>query len=268
MISNMKLKKLGHIALLASLSILLPQSAKAFYNASTGRWLTRDPAGAMRGSASYDICENQPVSKIDWNGLLTITVGKVERRDCADKEPGTDLYLHFTLRQPAAEKGYMIIHNTLFTASTGTCDLGIDCPPVPGTGLFKEFWEAFDVDANSNTSDWEKMTGYGDHLSFKVPYKPTCGESSVDGEVRFYYRKDTGYLGGDFVNGQPLPLPPGWHEGGDSGAPSKVPYTWTEPAFWRTKTIVEGPALRGAFDAWSCGCCCCSDRLTFFYYTH
>ena len=60
-------------ALLAC-TIVVAQSALAFYNPSTGRWLSRDPVGERGGLNLHGFAANTPVSGFDGLGLAyTIT---------------------------------------------------------------------------------------------------------------------------------------------------------------------------------------------------
>jgi hypothetical protein len=49
--------------------LLVPQTAHCFYNSSTGRWLSRDPAGEGHGGGLYVLVKNEPSDRIDILGL-------------------------------------------------------------------------------------------------------------------------------------------------------------------------------------------------------
>jgi hypothetical protein len=51
------------------LFLLLPHSGQCFYNASTGRWLSRDPIGERGGIQLYALLANSPISIVDAYGL-------------------------------------------------------------------------------------------------------------------------------------------------------------------------------------------------------
>ena len=53
---------------LALLFATLIQNAQAFYNPTTGRWLTRDPIGERGGKNLYGFVRNAPLSRFDRNG--------------------------------------------------------------------------------------------------------------------------------------------------------------------------------------------------------
>jgi hypothetical protein len=49
--------------------VSLAQCVQAFYNPSTGRWLSRDPIGERGGENLYEFVANNPVSRVDALGL-------------------------------------------------------------------------------------------------------------------------------------------------------------------------------------------------------
>lgn len=62
------------LAVLAMLlGLLVGQEAAAFYNPSTGRWLSRDPVQERGGANLYASVENRPVSANDFLGLVICT---------------------------------------------------------------------------------------------------------------------------------------------------------------------------------------------------
>jgi len=63
----MKTKLMLMLALL--LNVLLGQQAQAFYNPSTGRWLSRDPIGENGGENLYAVWKNDYINKFDLFGL-------------------------------------------------------------------------------------------------------------------------------------------------------------------------------------------------------
>jgi hypothetical protein len=59
------------ITLAACLTWLIPSTTQAFYNPSTGRWLSRDPIGEKGGPNVYASVNNRPTSSTDALGLVT-----------------------------------------------------------------------------------------------------------------------------------------------------------------------------------------------------
>ena len=49
--------------------------AQAFYNPSTGRWLSRDPIGEIGGENLFVACNNSKINQIDPFGLDATGVG-------------------------------------------------------------------------------------------------------------------------------------------------------------------------------------------------
>ena len=59
------------LLLLALLGLVLTPAAQAYYNSSTGRWLTRDPIGEQGGRNVYAVVDNNPAARVDALGLST-----------------------------------------------------------------------------------------------------------------------------------------------------------------------------------------------------
>ena len=57
------------LLLTAALWILTNSTAQAFYNPSTGRWLSRDPIAEIGGQNLYYFVANEPVRRVDPLGL-------------------------------------------------------------------------------------------------------------------------------------------------------------------------------------------------------
>ena len=56
------------------LPLLLPTPAHAFYNPSTGRWLSRDPIEEDGGLNIYVFVQNEPASRIDADGRCSCVI--------------------------------------------------------------------------------------------------------------------------------------------------------------------------------------------------
>jgi len=110
----MKLHKLSYVAVLASVWVLVPQPAKAFYNPSTGRWLSRDPISEparnngrrkiLADSADYLFVRNHPTVAIDSYGLIDYSTAVFYGIDYIAGSPGgsagieVDVYIVVTDR--------------------------------------------------------------------------------------------------------------------------------------------------------------------------
>jgi hypothetical protein len=62
--------------------------ARAFYNPSTGRWLSRDPIGQRAGVNLYGFVENDPLGKCDAHGLAVIFTLAEDRQGDAELGEG------------------------------------------------------------------------------------------------------------------------------------------------------------------------------------
>jgi hypothetical protein len=74
-------RRLQRLAVGCAAALLFAQSALAFYNPSTGRWLSRDPLGKSGGLNAYAFVANQPLSWIDSKGLYSEPAAPPDRRN-------------------------------------------------------------------------------------------------------------------------------------------------------------------------------------------
>ena len=58
--------------LVAALTVLLSHDAQAFYNTSTGRWLSRDPIEEQGGANVYRFASNDGINGADFMGFVVI----------------------------------------------------------------------------------------------------------------------------------------------------------------------------------------------------
>lgn len=72
----MKTTRLQTTCLLTCLLFLAANPASAFYNASTGRWISRDPVGEPGGLNLYDFAANSALGRVDKDGLKTYDFDK------------------------------------------------------------------------------------------------------------------------------------------------------------------------------------------------
>jgi len=70
----MKIAKRKMNGLMGTLLLWLATAplAQAFYNPTTGRWLSRDPIGEVGGRNLYGFVRNMPISSADYLGHMTI----------------------------------------------------------------------------------------------------------------------------------------------------------------------------------------------------
>ncbi|NOS70693.1 MAG: hypothetical protein HOP33_12275 [Verrucomicrobia bacterium] len=65
----MKTEKIATVVLTTCVIWFTAHEAQAFYNPSTGRWLSRDPLGSQGGAALYVCAKNNLVANLDLLGL-------------------------------------------------------------------------------------------------------------------------------------------------------------------------------------------------------
>jgi len=63
----------------ACVVLFATHSAQAFYNPSTGRWLSRDPIEEEGGINQYHFVANNPANAYDFFGLLDVSFVKNKR---------------------------------------------------------------------------------------------------------------------------------------------------------------------------------------------
>lgn len=68
----MKLKSFSTVVTLACVFLFAARDAHAFYNPTTGRWLSRDPIGERGGPNFYGFVGNDAIRRQDLLGLLSI----------------------------------------------------------------------------------------------------------------------------------------------------------------------------------------------------
>jgi hypothetical protein len=72
----MKSRRLAVLAAIAFFGFLAVETASAFYNPQTGRWLNRDPIGEEGGVNLYRMVRNSPLTEYDINGLQGLITGR------------------------------------------------------------------------------------------------------------------------------------------------------------------------------------------------
>jgi uncharacterized protein RhaS with RHS repeats len=64
----MKTNRFATVMLFACVVLFATHTAQAFYNPTTGRWLSRDPIGERGGAGLYTFVANSPVKFVDVLG--------------------------------------------------------------------------------------------------------------------------------------------------------------------------------------------------------
>jgi hypothetical protein len=144
------------VMVVLGLGLLLGREAQAFYNPSTGRWLSRDPIGEEGGINLYGFVHNNPTDNLDADGLrIYITCPK-----CGRSRPAG---YNCSCGEGPPEYG------TTVDIVLGTCAaIGLACTPIPGdeeialAALGKKLEKCFDKCKNVRC----KVALHGPHHSF------------------------------------------------------------------------------------------------------
>jgi len=203
------------------LGVFLGQQAKAFYDPSVGRWLSRDPM-QEKGNSSlfshdgpYCFVGNSPVQSIDQLGLLTVTGGAVSY-DCA----GWSGYWRITTDQPNGV--YILVSKITETEARMPCC--VYGPPYPRREVTYEA-TAIKEDGNHIVVDQDSQP----------VLKDTYGDvRDVFGELRLFVA--TPEKAGEVLQG---------NKDGDMWVFDKP------PSFWDSQNV--GTATRHSWvDPWNC----------------
>jgi RHS repeat-associated protein len=216
-----------------------------FYNPSTGRWVSRDPAGPKGGLNLYSSVHNEPVSKVDADGRITVlpSLAPTVTTACGSYAK----YWTFQLDKPAACDGYLV---QMVTTRDGFALCG---RPLKRKSFV--FWEAWPVSEGS-TGTASVGTGplgltYTDLDSISNPTN-SFGYHAVRGDIKFFCSSTVGDLReSGFEAG-------GAAASGNNGLLStpNQPWWWTRPSDNR-----EAAASRFASSNWSC---CCRNNYSNF----
>jgi hypothetical protein len=76
----MRAKERKMVLLVLLLGLLVGRDAQAFYNPSTGRWLSRDPIGEEAGMNCYSFLGNEPIGGNDYLGLWDTRIHRAATR--------------------------------------------------------------------------------------------------------------------------------------------------------------------------------------------
>ena len=88
----MKTRSFKSLILVGLLIHLLPTIGQCYYNASTGRWLSRDPIGEKGGHNVYAFVLNGPLGRFDKDGREAFTVPPHNWTDIGKNDPGACQY--------------------------------------------------------------------------------------------------------------------------------------------------------------------------------
>jgi hypothetical protein len=237
-----------------ALLTLAPLSGRSFYNASTGRWLNRDPVAERGGVNLYGFAENRPLEKYDPLGMLSAQNWGQSPGNCGQ----FSIEWSFLLQNPAPDYGYIVQHVTL-SGSMSDC-LGNNVPIKR-----YDYWEAFPIDKQAT----RMAGGYTDTWAWSPPAPSPLGpgpfgdtgsrgEVTLTGQAKFFLSTTTGDLG--TIGSPASPLYPPWTLGGDDTISGSAPSTTVQPTWWNDPAQ-EMTGVRSVKAKWSC-CCPSTDHLT------
>ena len=163
--------------------LFLPQSAHCFYNATTGRWLSRDPIGEQAGGNLTTFVRNSPVSAIDGLGLADCCCCCVDDLRLADHSrlridafpPSITVGHHFTVAGQFSHvlKGAGTIgHHTkcryFWWEKTDRPDNTISPPLPPNQWVDMMSWGAL---TSPGTLPWKQYADMGYKCPLTFPFK-------------------------------------------------------------------------------------------------
>jgi len=207
--------------------------AVAFYNPSTGRWLSRDPIENEDGMNLHEYVNNDPISNVDPDGQLTVHASPVSvgSLGCGDSYLA---FFDFVLDKPSLVDGFIVQQNDVRCEVKNCPECPISSPAIPSY----TFWEAWFVPKGS-----AKVT---DKAGITFTDKK-CGNKSGVGTIKFFSLKTTGDLSTKWSFGKT------YGSGLCVSTPGTLPTTDKKPSWWDKKPV-EGPAARWISSIWNCCC--------------
>ena len=219
--------------------------ASAFYNPTTGRWLSRDPIDERDVANLYAFCRNSDVNTYDYLGNLTISpIVPYEAGNCG----AFAVTYAFGLNAPAPAEGGYIVQRIVRTESVTYCETGTTYSQSTS------YWEAFEVAPNASIASGVDSFAYGG-----PGCAPSKGNYSISGTAFFYSKSKVGNLD---ANTPITPWLPDRNYGGDFLPPScltsisagTAPSIGFEPPFWRNVIPDEAAPIRTVSVRWNCCC--------------
>lgn len=215
--------------------VLTAQTASAFYNPNTGRWLSRDPIGEAGSLNVYASMENNALNSFDADGRLTIDRVNFVSYACG----GRLVQWIFRLDQPAPCDGFLVQKIDRHDRVANCCEPPVDSVPAEPT---ETFWEAWFIRAGNTLDEEFQQHNYTDQ-DFRGSMRRKTGIRINLGEIKFFCMATTGDLNDPAS---------GWPRGGVSGT-GTLPSTSNPPIWWTWDwASIEGPAYRSASSWWDC----------------
>jgi RHS repeat-associated protein len=214
-----------------------------YYSPTTGRWTSRDPIGLQGSNPLYGYVSNDPITSYDPDGRITVkTITKKPTTSCGSE----NVDFEFTLDRPPSEDGY-VVQKIIFKYNYTDTE---DTDHHQTTDFTKTYWEAWFVKGTKST----QPPSVSDHSHWEGKGRATGTHSSV-GEIKFFYKRNTGDLG-DYGTPPSKPDPStGWQSGDGSSWSIGLPWTDKEPKWWKNDPDNgEASASRSVNTDWNCKC--------------
>ncbi len=223
-------------------------TANAYYNPSSGRFLSRDPIMYPDGANAYAAW--YVPANVDPDGMLAVTVVETQQPKCNTK-PAVVRWL-FSLENDAPCNGFIVQKVTVKCGKS-------KCGDEIKTETYS-YYEAWRVRKGKRTGDAFK----GVDRFISSPSGCQKGTYEQTGEIRFYCNSAIP-VGENYNGGAPGDGINGWEKGRSySSTPSNCTTSagglWSkeaEPSFWGSLSGVTEYSYRWAKHDWNC---CSSDK--------
>jgi RHS repeat-associated protein len=206
-----------------------------YYNASTGRWSSRDPAEQQGAGNLYGFARNDPCGAFDRDGRISVRAVTTKPSTCCGS--ANDVEFAFVLDNPAAEDGYIIQENTA-SIPWDSCD-GF----LHGNLWTDHYWEAFPVaKLSSGPAEHDHVWWIGKNKS--------SGDGGIKGNLKFFFKSHKGV--DDLKDWTTKISSP---SSGGLLSTRRPPDWWDDPS-----DNGEHDATRSVSVAWDC---CCQGNISF-----
>jgi hypothetical protein len=238
-----------HTLLLAVLQLFITLAvmpASAFYNPTTGRWLSRDSIQEKDTANLHSFCRNAAISAYDYLGNLTVKeFPTFTPQNCGAFSMGWN----FKLDRAAPSGGGYIVQHIEIQETVTPCWKDTRSQSV-------SYWEAFEIGQGEFITVGAFLQDVWAHGEYGCA--PTRGSLTMSGKAKFFAKNTTtGELG---ANTRIVPWKldtlygenymgscfGGW---GTGGAPS----VGSMPPFWNRPSIESSPK-RTIKTEWNCCC--------------
>jgi len=188
-----------------------------YYNANTGRWLSRDKAAESGGHNLYAFVENKPASAVDGDGRFIAWFAAGLKEDCGGWV-NTWVYQGINIEAPGS---YVVQRITISESKTGCKQMG------PPSSSVRVFYEALLVKSTSLITDQDWHPGHAGEW----------GSHSITAEAKVFRLKDVP----DISQWGEVPEAPG------------LKATYPAPPWWDVGIEIDA-GYRSTSREWSCCC--------------